>query len=405
MKRKHITILASIFLVFLFSTCKQEVGPIDAASKTFFKHMGSSSSEANTYVGKTSNGFLMAGLALTNDRLFISHCNDLGQLEWEKDIPIDRTTIFPQGVKLSDGSFIINDFNNPILTKINENGEVAYSKWISPALTFSGYIYSPVYQSNNGMCYVTYTAGSGSGSFDFNYLTEIDPDNGNATQTIRYYDKNFDGKIVRFNIMKVQDTTFWVTGCVLTGKPYSWSDPFKLFTAKIDYYNVFNLKVYEKGNNTVEMDLASVATKDNNIVLVTSSEGLVYAEKHINGPSTFKLRKIDLELNDLWEKTIDLGVNSIYPTSIEETENDELIISGSCSNLNEAKMSGFVARLDSKGNIIASKIFNLGQQHYILDSKYLPDHSYFFTGQIDNFGKGIEQEAKFYLKTDSDFNY
>jgi hypothetical protein len=406
MKRTYTITLIAIFISAFFSNCSEEVGPKDVVSNTFFRQYGTPVSESNTYVGKTSTGYLMAGLSLTNDKMFISHANELGQLDWDKEIPIDRKTAFPQGVKLKDGSFIINDFNNPIITKITEKGDVLYSKWIESRLTFEAYVFSPVVESTDGFCYVSYSAGGGTYSPDFNYIAQLDPADGKVKRLIKYFDSNFGGKIVRFNIAKADSTTFWVTGNVLTGKPWSWSDPFKLFTARVTPSAVENLKVYDVGNNNVEKELATVATKDNHLVLVTSSRHFLYdAQFLLIGPSIFKVRKIDLNVNDVWEKNIDLGVKSIFPLSIDEGETGDLIITGSCVRLNDAKTSGFVVRLNSSGIVIESKIFTLGQEHLFLDAKYLPDHSYFFTGSIKNFGKGKSLDDKFYLKTDSDFNY
>jgi hypothetical protein len=177
--------------------------------------------------------------------------------------------------------------------------------------------------------------------------------------------------------------------------------------AKVNEDKVVKVKTYDENDDTkLEKTVATMVSKNNNLILVTSPKHFIHDfAYHLNGPYNFKLRKIDLELNDQWERTIELGVISIFPMSIEEAENGDLIVSGTCVAADQSRLSGFVARFDAEGNLIKSHIFNLGQPHYMFAAKSLPAESYFFTGSIVNFGKGKEQEAKFYLKTDKDFNY
>ncbi|MFT5348391.1 MAG: hypothetical protein ACI9M3_001431 [Bacteroidia bacterium] len=403
MTKINIKTLVTIVILFAFSSCTKEVGPEDAVSKTFFRQYSSTVSEANTYLEKTSNGYLMAGFAHNNDKLFISHCDDLGHLDWDKEIPIDRDFFSPQGLKLKDGSFIINDYSNPVITKITEEGVVEYSRWIDSELTSGSFIYSPVVESTNGMCYISYSLGSGTGSKNRNYISEIDPSNGSETKYYRYDDSDISGKIMTFKIIKAEGNTFWLNGSLLgNNSSWNWSDPLTFFTARITGSSINKVKIYEDSKKKDQVEIASLATKDDHLVMITSSYHHILT---LGSSRVFKLNKVDLDLNDIWEKEIDLGVNSISPKSITEANNGDFIISGGCVERNQTEKSGFIARLNSSGDIVESKIFNLGQGHHFSGAINLPDNSYLFTGGIENFGKGKELQDRFYLKTDSDFNY
>jgi hypothetical protein len=227
-------ILAILIMLLLVNCTEVVVGPKDTVSNTFFKQYSNSNSEANTYVGKSSKGFLMAGFTLTNDKLIISHCNDLGELDWEKDIPIDlslgKVIAFPSGLKLKDGSFIINDLLNPTITRITENGEIIYSKWISQMVWETRGAYSPFVESNNGFCYVSHTLGADAIDYKSNYIAEIDPVDGSTNRVFQYDDTAFGGKVIRFDLAKAEGTTLWLTGN--TQKNYV-GDPWKLKLMKI----------------------------------------------------------------------------------------------------------------------------------------------------------------------------
>jgi hypothetical protein len=408
MKKNKIINLLLAGLVICISSCKKEVGPENANADTFLKQYGEADGEINCFVGKTSYGYLMAGVVNTSDKLKITTCDKNGKIIWEQNIPVDRYSNLSQGLKLSDGSFMISDIDNPIITRITEDGKIKYTKWFDDSLTSDIFWYSPLLESSNGSVYVSYSGGPGTGGTNRNYISEIDPEYGFEKQFFQYRDSDFGGKIMKFTLAKVEGNTFWIIGNILDGKPWSWSDPWKLFTAKLSDDKVLDVVVYDGNDNAKqEESVAHIATVDNGLVLVTCEKGYMLSwQGDIKVPtSEFKVRKINTNLEDVWVKTINIGASSVLPYSAEEAENGDLIIVGTCIANNQNLESGFVTRLDKNGMVIASKIFNLGQAHGFRDALYLPDHSYFFTGYIQNFGNGKEQSAAFYLKTDKDFNY
>jgi hypothetical protein len=385
--------------------CKKEVTSMQSNSNTFFKQYGGVEADYNSYIGQSNeSGYLMLGSDGAHQSINASYINDKGHLLWDKKIAVGRNASLTHALLLDDGNFLINDRVTAFLTKINTKGEVIFDL---PFVVLSNlYLYSKLIESTDKSCYLAYTNGASQGAPSNSFISEIDPNSGDELRYLEYKDASFGGKVINFEVAKTDGNSFFILGGMYKYKPsWDWSDRMKLFLAKAEGDQVRKVKIFSETDDDVqELICGHAALKEGGVVVVSAITNAIFDGLKFSDP-TFSVRKIDDDLNVVWSKVIDLKVNAALPYSIKETYSGDFIITGECENKYKLTGAGFVVRMNNKGEIIEQKISDLFQGHGFMDAVYTKDNDWLITGSIQNFGKGMEQSSRFYLKTDKDFKF
>lgn len=141
--------------------------------------------------------------------------------------------------------------------------------------------------------------------------------------------------------------------------------------------------------------------KDGNILISSSYKVYTIGSDDY---TVLKLDKVDMTNSNIWSKNFGPAGVSSGPSSIFENNNGEIVIASQLG-YSDNTVSGFVHKVSSNGDSIASREYRLlaNSQNYFRDLVQAPDQGYCFSGfVIPMNGDGGTQDI-WLLKVDSNF--
>ncbi len=145
------------------------------------------------------------------------------------------------------------------------------------------------------------------------------------------------------------------------------------------------LLMVDAAGNTLFNKLFSLPDKCYVITGVKSGNSFILA---INYNELYKNRstllKIDSNLNEVWRKTISDAAGEILITSIKQSHDNSILISGNCKSSSKEHRGFFIQKLNSSGEIIWYKEFNAGKNSFVSALHENDDGTFLICGEVEN---------------------
>jgi hypothetical protein len=294
---------------------------------------------------------------------------------------------------MPDGSILINSFETSnYITKIASTGDLVYHKQYNTTDVYGQF--SPFILGDDNFIYFTFHQ-YGAGNQPITII-KLDPETGEVQAVFNYSTILFGGNPGphQFYITNYKNGKFQSIG-------RSSSPNFKTFAAYL-------LPEANRIENIVSFDTLNYAqincfTSANNHIYYASSSSSLIGYSNDIFDKTFRINSIDPILSKGLDKEIELDIRQINPRRIRVIDN-MLFVVGDCVRISDEKWSGFVLKLDLEGNILQEKYFLLYNDTHLTDISKIDDNL-IILGYTSSFGKGKEQNNRFYLKTNEHLEY
>lgn len=388
-----------ISLVILFGSCEQTVVSSDYNSKYFTKIFGDSSFSLYNYVLELEDqGILTVEvLPISSDYTQIQKVDKFGNLVWKKKLP--EPIAYVNAIQLSNGNILINSKNSSKLIELTQDGEVVLNTYYDPSLTRLWF--SKVYVAQNGLRYIGATEGSQLG---FSHFIDVVSKKGELLHRYQLDEFDFFGHFLTINIHHVEDQKIWINGNAFK-LPFfiSLDDPIKFFTTTVDIRDTsFGVKNIMDEEIDSEMDnlIDYVITKNQHLVGLISG-GWIFRNSVHKANNTFELVVLDTSSTIIWRKKFDIGVPKVLPLSLRINPNGDYIISGYCVIEGTTNSQPFVAKVNTQGELVFSKIFKMDMTGMFYNGIQNSMGEYILVGGVAGLGSRMELFEPILLKTDS----
>ena len=401
MNRNNIWHVLLLLLIPGIQSCQKEVLVKDDNSSTFIKTYESDINESGVSLNRTSdNGLLITSLSWDLDQLHVLKANEFGTLQFKKSIPIITPDFFPLVTKIGNGDFIINAFFSTEIMRISENGEIKWIKVFDPGLPYN-FPMSKVVESNDQRLYLSYTNGLGSGAPSQNYISQIDPSNGKELEYSFYYDSEFGpGKVLQFFIYRAENDMKWVIGSKFTSNNWEFGDPSKIFIAKLDNFSVSSEIIDDLDGPKRNLINAYSSTNDGGVVCAVQS--IWWASSRFESEDeSLEVIRFDENADLKWRKKVKINAYALSVTGMRELPNKEIILNGYCSTKESTTLRPFVVKLNSNGEKMFERIFNINGNGEILSGLQAENGDLYFTGYSDGFGNGKQKSNIMLIRTNA----
>jgi hypothetical protein len=387
-------------LLVVLAGCKNEIITIEATKNESAVILFGDQAEESDIVLISNNNLVMVGTGDSGYARLVSCFNNDGLLLWEHKLSTKAVTRYSSGVVLSDGSVLINSFQTSnYITKISASGELIYHKQYNLSDVYGRF--SALVLGDDGYVYFSYQR-NGAG-IQPQRIIKLDHINGELISTLYFPDGIWGGNggpsqfyITSFTNGKFFTISYANNKSTIWGRNggYKTSAYFYPETNKYEplyHYDSFDFR-----------HIACYANTPERVYYVASSSSLIhYAPTYFY--NSFALRSINKSLYKDLDVDIELDVFQINARNIRVI-NNELFVIGDCIRKGEEKWSGFILKFDLKGNMLQEKYFLLDDDTHLTDINQV-GNNYILLGHTVSFGKGKEQNNRFYLRTDKELNY
>lgn len=394
-----------LLLILSFVSCSKEVHVDGAQGSRFLRIYGTEKAEDANFVRQTADGgFFVGGNNLSDSSLTVNRFDKLGH-ELNYSSFNSSKPVLAMGTALSSGGFMMNSMTSSQVARFDESGNMLSSKLFYPTASPS-YLFSRPYQAKNGLIYIAYCNGFGTGSASINTISELDID-GNEIRSFTMLDAQIGGKVLELQVLKKEDDILFLSGNFFP-TPYTWSDRIKHFVVKYDIQTntvsgvlKFDLQD-EKEDDFVNTILAY---SNGQMALATSSMHLRFMP--IPNNLEFEIFKFNSDLSLLWRNRCSVdGAIRTAAVDLCETSDGGMLVTGYCGAAESfTEINSFFLKLDQQGNVTAQKIFRLSGGLKLNSGIELADGSFVFVGTSLSFGLNKEQSTPVIMATDAQGNY
>ncbi len=334
--RKHFTLIACFFISL---TC------INA--QTFMKSVGGSANDAANCIAQTTDGgFIMAGdtysFGLTKSDVLITKFDATGNLLWNKRCgSSDYDHVFCI-TATTDGGCAVSGVsggnrNYLIVIKLDASGNLEWSKFYS-ASTRNG-AHSIIQTPEGGFVIGGYAETYDNGSWGYVLKTDF---SGNVEWSKRIFDRSYYPAVQTLVVTK--DSGYAFTANETAGGAY-----YDIFLIKLDKTGKFKWAKSVGGIST-DMPTGLIETADGGFAVT----GFTFDIESTPQYQFMYILKTDKDGNLNFSKRIK-GENSDNAKTIAETEDGNILISGSIPSVSGSYANFFVSEINGEGKILWTK--------------------------------------------------
>lgn len=290
------------------------------------------------------SGYILTGYSTSfnifnSKDVFVIKIDENGNELWSKsyggmDLDVGRSVCYSNDGYLICGyteSFGSGE-NDIYVIKIDETGNVMWEKQYGGEGAELGYQIKKTIDNN---FVIIGASGSDRANYDF-YLLKID-DDGNIIWENYYDTYGGDGGYDRgHSVVETIDGGYLIAG------ETNYGDALNILVVKTDsegneeWSQIFGESLHDHGCDVIK-------TSDGNYVVCGRFD------KTLNGTNDIGLIKIDVDGKEIWKKIIAMS-NSDWATSIIETNNNELLITGHTDSIGYGSYDMLVIKTDINGN-------------------------------------------------------
>ncbi len=395
--RKAVFYILLVFLGVSGITCKKADTKSDKSTISFIKEydIGTNTFNSNYIEQMPDGGYLMFGLNGDNTKSLLMRLSKYGNLEWKREIPDDSFVTYyvhPNG----DGTYLINDYNHFRISKIDTFGRIIRYNQFGPA-GIDQLNNQKLQNGLNGSYTISLSTGGYGGSSQ-NTVLHFDH-NLNYTGEDELNDSNyFSGKTVTFGAYQQNESgAYNVFGERFIKQNWNWSDPRKLYFAKVARGKKTSITIIDSADQSVdENPYWYITNPDSSIVVVCQR-----IDYSINRSTPF-IVKVDKNLKVDWETNIEENNKNIAAWSIAPSNDGGYLITGQTNNGANSTLP-YELKLDANGNKVWSKTISIPGTSFFDWAIPCSDGGVIFVGGTTGFGNGKGNQVIF-VKTDANGN-
>lgn len=395
--RRTIFFIQLTFLALTGVTCKKS-DPVNGKNTiTFIKEydIGINSFNTNYIEQMPDGGYLIFGMNGSNTASLLMRLNKFGNLDWKREIKDDSFLAFfvhPNG----DGTYLINDYNHFRLTKIDTFGRILkYNQFGPPGIDYEN---NQKLENGPSGTYISSISTGGYGGSSHNAILHFDH-NLKYTGEDDFNDSDyFSGKTITFGAYQENGSgAFNVFGEKLLKQNWNWSDPRKLYFAKVAHGKKTAIIIIDSADQSVdENPYWQMINPDSSIVVVCQR-----IDYSINRSTPF-IVKVEKNLKVDWETNVEEVNKNILAWSIAPSIDGGYLITGMTSNGPKSSLP-YELKLDGDGNKIWSKTITIPGNSEFDWGIPCSDGGVIFVGGTTGFGNGKGHQVIF-VKTDANGN-
>ena len=378
-------------------SCKKSDSAPGTGTVTFIKEYDMGSYTFNTsYIEQMPDGgYLILGYNGAGTKSLLLRLSKYGNLDWKREVGDDSfVTEFVH--PLGDGTYIINDNNHFRVSKIDTFGRVlTYNQF---GQTGTDILNNQPLQNGPGGTYMISISTGGYAGSSQNTVLHFDH-NLNYTGQDDFNDSNyFSGKSITFGAYQENASgSFNVFGEKLLKQNWNWSDPRKLYFAKVAKGKKTAIAIIDSAEQYVdENPYWYIVNPDSSIVVVC--QRIDYA---INKSTPF-IVKVDKNLKVDWETNIQEANKNILTRIVSPLSDGGYVITGSTNNGTNGTLP-YELKLDANGNKVWSRTVAIPGNSTFDLAIPCSDGGVIFVGATTGFGNGKGKQGIF-VKTDANGN-
>jgi len=394
-------VITSLFMV----KCQREVNPDNSAIR-----VTSSNEDQNCIFiyPSSDNGIIVLSLSREggSKKLSITKFNEEGNSEWTNNLP-NEADFFSISPSKDGGILMVANSLAPKLIKLDKNGSVVFNKVIAnpPQNSFT----NPIEGENN---HIYFTINKVAPWWaDTTALLDFDEKGERITNnTIKLYDNNFLPKGGRAGFIHTnmlfkaeKNQTFYFWGAKYPG--FTSQDLFQnpnLYVARFEYDNN---KLIDK--KTVILDPDNIYSNNGGGIfnhVFTPDNNLLICSQQVEPNDNYKghLVMVDMNFEVIWKKDISFGFGNTFIHSLRNCPDGNFIICGDCRVSGKGDNQPFAAKISKTGEILWHKIYTTSLYGRFTHGVQTNNGTIFLGGNSTAFGRGLNSQDFFLLRTDKD---
>ena len=397
-----------MMLSVIITSCEKEIGPSESNQTFYFKKYGGLTADYNFFTIPSSDGgiIVIGGSSGDTKHMRLDKMDGHGT-ELSTQLNGTLKDFFARKLTLPNGDHLITSWVGGDVFRISPNGKnlghFEYVESYQPV-----YVFSDPILGNDDSIYVGFGNGYGAGSSS-NYLAVWGKDADTLGNLYNVPNSGLGFKALSFYPYRVEldadgEYTYWITGTCYPKSNWSWSDPIKVFFAKIGPDAEYSFKVLDPSSVEDRFVLSQTLNSDRTLTCVLSP-GFFFFQGGENRNDLMEVINTDENNNVVWRTPIrfEQALN-VNPTYIESTSDGGTVVCGYCTPLSSSYFQSFIMKLSATGTVQWRRIYDFGGSGLMYHVRETPE-GYMATGSVAGFGKGKENDDHFILMTDRNGNY